>query len=83
MCTPLDSVIVTAKDEDSFPNGQPFHFNVIPEGTTGKWQMEHLNGEEKTTNASMFAKDDILRIRLLQKLLMKIYFEVFLCVRKY
>lgn len=75
ICIPLDSVTVTAKDEDSFPNGPPFHFNVIPEGTNGKWQAEHLNGEEKTTKAFMFAKDDSLRIRLLQKLSVKIYFE--------
>lgn len=80
MCIPLDSVIVTAKDEDSFPNGPPFQFNIIPEGTSGKWRVEHLNGEQKTTNASMLAKDDILRIRLMQKLLMKIYLDVFYLV---
>ncbi|XP_070689059.1 desmoglein-2.1-like [Pempheris klunzingeri] len=43
MCTTADSVIVNAKDEDEFPNGPPFDFTIIPEGTEGKWQVEHLN----------------------------------------
>ncbi|KAM7388787.1 hypothetical protein PAMP_024937 [Pampus punctatissimus] len=43
MCTTNDSIIVTAKDEDAFPNGPPFHFDIVPEGTEGKWQVEHLN----------------------------------------
>ncbi|KAE8293849.1 Desmoglein-4 Cadherin family member 13 Precursor [Larimichthys crocea] len=43
MCTTSDSVIVNAKDEDFFPNGPPFHYVIIPEGTEGKWQVEHLN----------------------------------------
>ncbi|KAM7410640.1 hypothetical protein PAMA_001872 [Pampus argenteus] len=43
MCTIHDSIIVTAKDEDAFPNGPPFHFDIVPEGTEGKWQVEHLN----------------------------------------
>lgn len=46
MCTPLDSVIVAAKDEDSFPNGPPFDFSVVTERTEGKWKVEHLNGEK-------------------------------------
>lgn len=45
MCTPLDSVIVAAIDEDSFPNGSPFDFSVVEERTEGKWKVEHLNGE--------------------------------------
>lgn len=45
MCTPLDSVIVAAIDEDSFPNGPPFDFSVVTEGTKGKWKVEHLNGK--------------------------------------
>lgn len=47
ICIPLDSVTVAAKDEDLYPNGPPFDFSVIPEGTEGKWKVEHLNGEEK------------------------------------
>ncbi|XP_070765423.1 desmoglein-2.1-like [Enoplosus armatus] len=43
MCTTDDAVIVNAKDEDSFPNGPPFEFVIVPEGTEGKWQVEHLN----------------------------------------
>ncbi|XP_069378761.1 desmoglein-2.1 isoform X2 [Paralichthys olivaceus] len=43
MCTTDDAVIVNAKDEDAFPNGPPFDFSIVPEGTNGKWQVEHLN----------------------------------------
>lgn len=46
VCTPHDAVIVVAKDDDVFPNGAPFVFEIIPEGTKGKWQVEHYNGEE-------------------------------------
>lgn len=50
MCTTDDAVIVIAQDEDAWPNGPPFHFAIIPEGTEGKWLVEHLNGErEKAT----------------------------------
>lgn len=48
MCTTDDAVIVNAKDEDSFPNGAPFDFAIVPEGTKGKWQVEQYRGEEKT-----------------------------------
>uniref|UniRef100_A0A4W6EMK7 Cadherin domain-containing protein n=1 Tax=Lates calcarifer TaxID=8187 RepID=A0A4W6EMK7_LATCA len=43
MCTMDDNVIVNAKDEDAFPNGPPFHFSIVPEGTEGKWHIERLN----------------------------------------
>nr|XP_061790321.1 desmoglein-2.1-like [Nerophis lumbriciformis] len=43
LCIPEDTVIVSAVDEDAFPNGAPFHFEIMPEGTKGKWQLEHLN----------------------------------------
>ncbi|XP_026160921.1 desmoglein-2-like [Mastacembelus armatus] len=43
MCTTDDAVIVNAKDEDQIPNGPPFDFAIVPEGTQGKWQVEHLN----------------------------------------
>ncbi|XP_047199070.1 desmoglein-2-like [Hippoglossus stenolepis] len=43
ICTTVDAVIVSAKDEDAFPNGPPFDFIIVPEGTKGKWQVEHLN----------------------------------------
>ncbi|XP_071342910.1 desmoglein-2.1-like isoform X2 [Trachinotus anak] len=43
MCTTDDAVIVKAEDEDAFPNGPPFDFIIVPEGTEGKWQVEHLN----------------------------------------
>lgn len=44
LCVSNDAVIVSATDEDLYPNGPPLHFNIIPEGTEGKWQVEHLNG---------------------------------------
>lgn len=44
MCTTAEVLYVTAVDKDSFPNAGPFTFVVIPEGTDGKWSVEHLNG---------------------------------------
>lgn len=44
MCTTNEVLYVTAEDKDSFPNAGPFSFAVIPEGTDGKWSVEHLNG---------------------------------------
>nr|XP_029135630.1 desmoglein-3-like [Labrus bergylta] len=43
MCTSADHIIVNAIDEDGYPNGAPFEFSIIPEGTEGKWQVERLN----------------------------------------
>ncbi|KAK5869346.1 hypothetical protein PBY51_024071 [Eleginops maclovinus] len=43
LCIPNDAVIVSAKDEDFSPNGSPFNFEIIPEGTQGKWKVEHYN----------------------------------------
>ncbi|KAM7388788.1 hypothetical protein PAMP_024938 [Pampus punctatissimus] len=38
-----EGIVTLVKDEDAFPNGPPFHFDIVPEGTEGKWQVEHLN----------------------------------------
>uniref|UniRef100_A0A8D3BNA7 Cadherin domain-containing protein n=1 Tax=Scophthalmus maximus TaxID=52904 RepID=A0A8D3BNA7_SCOMX len=43
MCTTDYAVIVNAQDEDTYPNGPPFDFFIVPEGTKGKWKVEHLN----------------------------------------
>ncbi|XP_057697356.1 desmoglein-2.1-like isoform X2 [Corythoichthys intestinalis] len=43
LCVPDDAVIVTAIDQDDFPNGAPFTFEVLPEGTQEKWKVERLN----------------------------------------
>ncbi|CAK6969743.1 desmoglein-2.1-like [Scomber scombrus] len=43
ICTTDDAVIVSAEDDDAFPNGPPLHFSIVPEGTEGKWQVEYLN----------------------------------------
>lgn len=46
LCIPEEVAIISAVDKDDFPNGAPFTFEIIPENTEGKWQVEHLNGEE-------------------------------------
>lgn len=43
LCTDKDAVLVTAKDEDAPPNGAPFDFNIVSEGTAGKWTVEYMN----------------------------------------
>ncbi|XP_060773614.1 desmoglein-2.1-like [Neoarius graeffei] len=43
MCTTQEVLYVTAEDKDDFPNAGPFTFTVLPEGTDGKWSVEHLN----------------------------------------
>ncbi|KAK5869348.1 hypothetical protein PBY51_024072 [Eleginops maclovinus] len=55
LCIPNDAVIVSAKDEDFSPNGSPFNFEIIPEGTQGKWQVEHYND----TAAILRAKESL------------------------
>lgn len=50
MCTTENSIIVNANNEDAYPNGPPFKFEIIPENTEGKWHTETLNGEEITSN---------------------------------
>ncbi|MCI4377102.1 hypothetical protein PGIGA_G00199710 [Pangasianodon gigas] len=40
-----DSVVyVTAKDEDKYPNADPFEFRVVTKGTKENWRVERLNG---------------------------------------
>ncbi|KAM9789977.1 desmoglein-2-like protein [Neosynchiropus ocellatus] len=43
MCFEDTVVFATAVDEDEFPNTAPFDFQVVPEGSTGKWAVEHYN----------------------------------------
>lgn len=45
LCTTANAIIVNANDQDAYPNGPPFHFEIIPENTKGKWNVERLNGE--------------------------------------
>ncbi|XP_030607405.1 desmoglein-2-like [Archocentrus centrarchus] len=42
ICSIDEAVIVSAADEDSYPNGPPFKFEIIPEGTEGKWRMARI-----------------------------------------
>ena len=44
-CTSAAAVYVTAVDMDMDPNGAPFSFTIVQEETTGKWVLEHFNGE--------------------------------------
>lgn len=44
MCSLEEVIYVTANDPDVKPNGAPFKFTIIPEGTEGKWSVEHFNG---------------------------------------
>ncbi|XP_034160017.2 desmoglein-2-like protein [Pangasianodon hypophthalmus] len=40
-----DSVVyVTAKDEDKYPNADPFEFRMITKSTKENWRVERLNG---------------------------------------
>ncbi|XP_014844488.1 PREDICTED: desmoglein-2-like isoform X2 [Poecilia mexicana] len=41
-CYGENAIYVTAKDEDMYPNGQPFTFNVIDDNK-GKWTLEPFN----------------------------------------
>ncbi|XP_051274366.1 desmoglein-2 [Dicentrarchus labrax] len=43
-CIEDNVIYVTAKDEDEFPNSNPFEFTVIPGSSQGKWTVEPLNG---------------------------------------
>ncbi|XP_070689057.1 desmoglein-2.1-like [Pempheris klunzingeri] len=64
MCTTADSVIVSAKDEDKFPNGPPFNFIIIPEGTEGKWQVENLNATAAILRAQEFMWPGLYKVEL-------------------
>ncbi|KAG5275578.1 hypothetical protein AALO_G00121940 [Alosa alosa] len=44
ICTDSKVVYMSAIDEDFSPNGEPFHFSIISEQTTGPWETEKLNG---------------------------------------
>lgn len=61
MCTTMNTVILNAKDEDAFPNGPPFIFTIIPEGTEGKWQVEHLNGKKELIKNVMVASKSVTK----------------------
>uniref|UniRef100_A0A3Q3GU06 Si:ch73-74h11.1 n=1 Tax=Labrus bergylta TaxID=56723 RepID=A0A3Q3GU06_9LABR len=43
LCTDVKTVYVTGFDEDVSPNGAPFTFRIITEGTNGKWEVEVIN----------------------------------------
>lgn len=44
VCSDERTVYVTAFDEDVKPNGAPFNFTVVTEGTRGKWEVKPFNG---------------------------------------
>ncbi|KAG5849881.1 hypothetical protein ANANG_G00076390 [Anguilla anguilla] len=43
LCTDQKSVYATALDEDAHHNSAPFEFLIVPEETTGKWDVEKVN----------------------------------------
>lgn len=49
MCHWDNFIYVTAHDEDDFPNSAPYDFTVIEDSGKGKWAVEPLNGELKTS----------------------------------
>ncbi|KAJ4922991.1 hypothetical protein JOQ06_021692 [Pogonophryne albipinna] len=54
-CTDETTVYVTAFDEDANPNGAPFTFRVIPDGTRGSWDVEVVN----KTSAALHSHDTL------------------------
>ncbi|KAF3835616.1 hypothetical protein F7725_028174 [Dissostichus mawsoni] len=54
-CTDDTAVYVTAFDEDANPNGAPFTFRVIPDGTRGSWDVEVVN----ETSATLHSRDPL------------------------
>ncbi|XP_019739970.1 desmoglein-2-like, partial [Hippocampus comes] len=67
LCIPDDAVIVTAVDEDDFPNGAPFTFEIISEATEGKWQAEHLNDTATILRAQRSLWPGLHKVELLVK----------------
>ncbi|MCJ8731257.1 hypothetical protein PDJAM_G00197420 [Pangasius djambal] len=43
LCYGNSVVYVTAKDEDKYPNAEPFEFRVVSKGTEENWKVERLN----------------------------------------
>ncbi|KAI4828638.1 hypothetical protein KUCAC02_022718 [Chaenocephalus aceratus] len=54
-CSDETTVYVTAFDEDANPNGAPFTFRVIPDGTRGSWDVEVVN----KTSAALHSRDPL------------------------
>ncbi|XP_051803252.1 desmoglein-2-like [Acanthochromis polyacanthus] len=52
LCSDEKTVIVTGFDEDGSPNGAPFTFTIIPEGTRGSWVVEVLNETSAALHSS-------------------------------
>ncbi|XP_041646406.1 desmoglein-2-like [Cheilinus undulatus] len=67
MCIPADSITVNAKDEDLSPNGAPFTFQIIPEGTEGKWRLEYLNDTAAILRAQEEMWPKVRRVTFLVK----------------
>ena len=45
MCSDVPEVNVTAVDADAHPNGAPLQFLLIPEETSGKWNVKKTSGK--------------------------------------
>lgn len=49
LCSDKKTVHVTGFDEDVSPNADPFTFEIVPDGTRGKWVVEVINGKKKSS----------------------------------
>ncbi|KAM9796220.1 desmoglein-2.1-like [Syngnathus typhle] len=67
LCIPNDAVVINAIDEDDSPNGAPFTFEIIPKGTKGKWQVEHLNDTAAILRAQESTWPGLHELQLLVK----------------
>ncbi|XP_053738388.1 desmoglein-2-like protein [Synchiropus splendidus] len=67
MCFEDNVVFVTAVDGDDFPNSAPFDFQVIPDGSTGKWTVEHYNDTTAILRDQASLWPGIYKVQLLVK----------------
>ncbi|XP_039907190.1 desmoglein-2-like [Simochromis diagramma] len=67
ICTRENTVILNANDEDAYPNGPPFKFEIIPEGTKGQWKVEHLNDTAAILRAQESVVPGIYMVELVVK----------------
>ncbi|XP_030611341.1 desmoglein-2-like [Archocentrus centrarchus] len=67
ICTTENAVIVNADDKDSYQNGPPFKFEIILEGTEGKWRIEHLTNTSAILRAQQYLWPDVYEVKLMVK----------------
>lgn len=62
MCEETVTVVyVSAFDEDSGANAAPLQFSIIPEETTGPWEVDTVNGERTSrTDRGVFLENVVV-----------------------